>query len=538
MRDEVTGDLDRRTFLQGAGGIGGLALLGSSGLLVACGRESSPASAGAAATDTLRFAFLADMQVPDPDIFYEGEGLVVTLSCYDNLLKYKPDSSEIEGMLAKSWEVSPDGLTYTFELRDDVTFHDGTKFDAESMVSSFERRAEVNQGPAYMLANVESTSAPDATTFVIKLTTTLEPFLDYLACPWAPKPVSPALIAEHDVGGDLAQEWLTTNDAGTGPFKIIEFVRGSHYTLEAYDGYWGTKSTFEQIRIEIIPDVTTQRLKLESGDLDIVTKGLPVADIESFAADPAFAVTPKPAAMKIALYFNPNKAPFDDRELRKAVNAALDREALVAPTYKDFGSVSTQFYPVGFLPDGVAPEDPELDTETLTSMVAGLDDKTVDLAYDEQGGATDRRLAELIQAQLQAAGLEVTVRGIPTSQAFAMSETPEDQRPNLMVNVAGGDALNPDTQTRIFFRTGAAPLNWFNYADPLIDVAMDEAAAQADPAKAEEGYAEVAKLIIDQAWMVNIADIKDVIITRASVTNIVHDLAAGRFVRLNELKQS
>lgn len=514
-------------------------MVGPTGLLAACSRTNTTTAApGATPSDTLRFAFLADMQVPDPDIFYEGEGLVVTLSCYDNLVKYKPDSSEIEGMLAESWEVSPDGLTYTFNLRDDVTFHDGTPFDAAAMVASFDRRTKVNQGPAYMFENVASTSAPDARTFVVTLSTTVEPFLDFMACPWGPKAVSPALIEANDVGGDFAQEWLTTHDAGTGPYTITEFVRGSHYTLQANPDYWGTTSSFEQVRIEIVPDVTTQRLQLENGDLDVVTKGLPVADIESFAANPAFTVTVRPTALKVALYFNPNKAPFDDVELRRAVRAALDRQALVGPTYKDYGSVSTHFYPVGFLPDGVAPEEHVQDIEMLKSLVAGLDDKTVDLAYDEQGGATDRRLTELIQAQLQAVGLEATVRGIPTSQAFAMSETPEDQRPHLMLNVAGGDALNPDAQTRIFFYTGAAPLNWFNYADAEIDAAMDAAASQSDSALAQEGYVEVANLIMDQAWMANIADIKDPIITRSGITNVVHDLSAARFIRLNELKRS
>jgi peptide/nickel transport system substrate-binding protein len=533
----VTQQLDRRAFLQRTGLVAtGLGFLGQSGFLAACGRTNT-AGAGAPTTDTLRFAFLADMQVPDPDIFYEGEGLVVTLSCYDNLLKYKPDSPDIEPMLAKAWEVSPDGLTYTFHLRDDVKFHDGTPFDAAAMIASFDRRTKVDQGPAYMLTNVESATAPDPHTLVVKLKTTLEPFLDYLACPWGPKPVSPALIAAHAEGDDLAQKWLTTNDAGTGPFKIVEFVPASHYTLEAVPDYWGTKSSFKQLRIEIIPDVTTQRLKLDNGELDIVTKGLPVADIESFAANPKFTVTSLPMATKVSLYFNPNKAPFDNKELRKAVTVALDRPALVTPTYKNYGTVSTQFYPPGFLPDGAATDDPKKDTAKLASMVAGLADKKVDLAYDEQGGATDRRMTELIQAQLQALGLEVTVRGIPTSQAFSMYNTPVDQQPNLLLDVAGGDALNPDTQTRIFFRTGAAPLNWFNYADPGVDAAMDAAAARADAASADKGYADVAKLIIDEAWMANIADIKDVIIMRAGITNIVHELAAARFIRLNELRK-
>ncbi len=534
----VGAGIDRRTFLTRSGLLAGtLGVLGPSGFLAACGTsDPSSSSTSSVDTDVLRFAFLADMQVPDPDIFYEGEGLVVTLSCYDGLLRYKPDSAEFEGMLATDWEVSPDGLVYTFGLREDVTFHDGTPFDAAAMISSFERRMAVNQGPAYMLTTVASTEAPDPYTLVITLQNPLDPFLDYLACPWSPKAVSPALVAEHEQDGDLAQQWLTTNSAGTGPFQIVEFVTGSHYTLEAVPDYWGTPASFSQVRIEILPDVTTQRLKLEAGELDVVTKGLPIADIQSFADDADFTVTTRPTALKSALYFNPNSGPFQDVELRKAVTVALDRAALIEPTYGEFGVVSTDFYPKGFLPDGAAPDDPTMDVSVLEALVPGLADTTIDFVYDEQGGATDRRLAELIQAQLAAAGLDVTVRGIPTSQAFAMFDTPEDQRPDLMLNVAGGDALNADTQLRIFFRTDAAPLNWFNYSDPAIDAAMDAASSQPDSASADAGYAAVAELVIDQAWMVNLADLQDVVITPAGITNVVHDLAAARFVYLNELR--
>jgi peptide/nickel transport system substrate-binding protein len=534
----VSEHLDRRSFLKTGLAFGGLAALGPSGILAACGGAARQAAAGGgAATDTLRFAFLADMQVPDPDVFYEGEGLTVTLSCYDNLIRYKPSSAEFMPWLAESWEVSTDGLTYTFKLRSGVKFSDGTPFDAASMIASFERRKTVNQGPAYMLADVASTTAPDPLTLVVTLEEPVEPFLDYFACPWGPKPVSPALVEANAKGDDLAQEWLTTHSAGTGAYKIAEFVASSHYVLEANEHYWGTRPDFKTVRIEIIPDVTTQRLKLENGELDVVTKGLPIADIEFFATNPKTTVVKKPIATKSALYVNPASEVFKDKAVRQALRVAFDRKALIEPTYKDTGTLSTEFYPAGFLPDGAAPDNPADDPSKLKALVPGLPSKKVDLAYDEQGGATDRRLAELMQAQLSALGLDVTVRGIPTSQAFSMYNTPEDQRPDLMLNVAGGDAMNPDTQLRIFFRTGAEPLNWFNYALPELDTAMDAAIRKTTPAEADKAYADAAAIVVDQAWMVNICDIQDVVITRAGVTNVVHDPIAGRTIRLHELKK-
>lgn len=139
-----------------------------------------------------------------------------------------------------------------------MKFHDCTAADAQAWVKSFERRAEVNQGPAYMVAGVVSTDAPDPTTFVVTLAEPNNAFMHYLACPWQPFAVSPSAVAAHSVGDDLGQEWLKTHDAGTGPYSIAEFVPGSHYTLKAFPDYWGGKPAFDTVRIEITPSISTR----------------------------------------------------------------------------------------------------------------------------------------------------------------------------------------------------------------------------------------------------------------------------------------
>ncbi len=271
---------DRRAFLK-AGGItaGGISL---AALIAACG--GAPSGSGSGGTLVLRMPFLADMQVPDPDIMYEGEGAQLMEFAYEGLVRYRPGSADIVPNLAKSWTLSPDQLTYTFTLEPNVKFHDGTPVDAEAWVKGFERRKVVNQGPGYMVAGVAKTAAPDATTFVVTLAEPNNAFLHYLACPWQPFAVSPTAIAKNAKGDDLAQEWLKTNDAGSGPYTITEFVTGSHYSLKAFSDYWGGKPAFESIRIEITPSIATQKLQLDSGAFDMVTKGF---------ADPGCAGVPK-----------------------------------------------------------------------------------------------------------------------------------------------------------------------------------------------------------------------------------------------------
>ncbi len=527
---------DRRTFLKGSSLVALAEVLGISALLPACSGGTGRAGT---ISDTIRFGFLADMQVPDPDIFYEGEGLQVTLNVYEGLVAYAPDSPEIGPALAESWTVSGDGLTYTFALRAGVTFHDGTPMTATTIIKSFQRRTAVNQAPAYLIADVASMSAPDDSTLVIELGHPVEPFLDYLACPWGPKALSPTAVRTHSANGDLAQGWLSTHDAGTGPYRITEFVPSSHYTLTAYDGYWGTKPEFTALRIEIIPDITTQRLLLEQGQLDIISKGLPISAIEAMKANSLLTVTERPTAFKSSIFLNWKKGAFSHTEFRQAMRSAVDVPALVEPAYGSTASRSTQFYPAGVLPDGAAPDAPEHEVSQLKALIAKLpdSDKRIDLAYDEAGGATDARVAELLQTQLAALGLAVTVRAMPTSQVFTLHSAPVEQQPHMLLHGSGGDALDADTTLRIFFRTGVSPVNWFNYSNADLDAVMDAGKRSLGKTEAERQWVEGAEIVMDQAWVINLCDIKDVMATNSGIGRIVHTLLATGMVPINLLRK-
>ena len=196
---------------------------------------SSAGAASPASAKTLNLAFGADMQVPDPDIFYEIEGNAVVTSVYEGLVKYANNSTKIVPALATSWSESPDGMTYTFQLRSGVKFHDGTPFNSAAAEFSFQRRKGVNSAPAYMLADVSSMSSPDPLTFVVHLNKPVSAFLDYLASPYGPKMVSPTLVKAHEVGAASPvigrRSGSKTHDAGTGPYTISAFDEGSHYDL-------------------------------------------------------------------------------------------------------------------------------------------------------------------------------------------------------------------------------------------------------------------------------------------------------------------
>jgi peptide/nickel transport system substrate-binding protein len=482
----------------------------------ACGGTDSDDSSGSGgsssgASDTLRTAFVADMQVPDPDIFYETEGNQVTMSTYEGLVRYQqdPPSNEIEGLLATSWEKSPDGLKYTFTLRPDVKFFDGTEFNSEALKTSFERRTEVDQGPAYMLAEVASYETPDPLTFVVNLNRPVSAFMDYLAAPYGPKAISPTAYEQHK-GDDLGQDYLATHSIGTGPFVIKEFTLGQRYVLEANPNYWGDAPNFKTISIEIIPDLSTQQVKLEGGDLDIL-HNLPAATTNSFKNKSGFQVITIPSLQMTVLKVNPNKPPFDNLQVRQALRAALDKEKLTKDVFGDLGTVSPQMVPLGQLPEfpaGLGADDWEYDPQLLKDAAADLPSgsKSIRIVYGT-GLVNDQRIAEAIQQTLSDAGFDVKVTSMTYANIFALRDQPEADVPNLLVETANPDAAHLDTYQRIFYSTGGF-LNYLKGGTPAADAEMDRGLYTNDPAVVADAYGKAADLLHDSATFITIADVK------------------------------
>jgi peptide/nickel transport system substrate-binding protein len=507
-------------------------------LLAACGKSSkstnSSGTAKAGDLSVVHLAYNADMQVPDPDIFYEIEGNSVTTSVYEGLVRYKPNSTEVEPALAESFTTAPDGLTYTFKLRPGVKFHDGTAMDSAAIKGSFERRTAVNSAPAYMLADVASYETPDASTFIVHLKQPVSAFLDYLAAPYGPKGVSPKVLADHG-GTDHGQDWLKTHDAGTGPFTISDFQLGTTYTLTRNDAYWAGKPEVSQIVISIIPDISTQRLKLESGELSMIIHGLSAADITALGSKSGLQVQRFPSLFKAWIMTNPNKGVFKDQALRTALRYAVDKAQMAKDVYGENGVASTQYYPVGELPAGQATDSVTLDPSKLATAVKGLSSKKVDIGFSSDD-PRNGRLAEILQTELQAAGLDATSRGIPIAQVFDLPNH-KDTAPDLLVSTVNPDAAHPDTWARIFSNTAGA-LNWEQCSVPAADAAMDAGLHATDPVAIKASYAKAGDALVASGCYIGLADVKEVIVAKKGYTNFVHQMPTLFTIRFGDLKVS
>jgi peptide/nickel transport system substrate-binding protein len=484
-------------------------------VIAGCGSSSSTTSAtGASATsDVLRIPYLGDMSVPDPDIFYDIEGNSVILSAYEGLVKYAPNSSKIVGDLATSWTVSPDRLTYTFHLRSGVRFHDGSPLTSAAVVASFKRRLAVNQAPAYMLKPIASMSTPDPLTLVVKLKHPVNPFIDYLASSWGPKIIGPGAIVTN-AGSNHGETYLQTHDDGTGPYRLTAFERGRQYVLTRSEDWWGPKPFFRQVLLKITPDIGTQQLELENGGVDAIMHSFPAANLASLPS--SVKVLKYASYLRLLLYVNTNKPPFNDPAVRATLRAAIDPSKLVAEAYSGTGTASTGPYPKGLL-EGQPSLPYAAKPAVAAEGVKKASTKAITLAYTADESGVQRRVGEILQAALEAAGWKVTVKEVQLPQVYAYVNNLKSA-PDLLLQTNTPDAANPDTWARIvFFSTGG--LNFLGFKDGKVDSLLEKAVS-APAAEATKLYQEVGQEVIDQNEIFFLGDIDNVFVLNKSLAGV------------------
>jgi peptide/nickel transport system substrate-binding protein len=493
-------------------------------VIAGCGAASSSSSSSgssssaggtptASTNDVLRIPYLGDMSVPDPDVFYDIEGNNVILSTYQGLLTYAPGTSKLVGALAKSWSVSPDRRTYTFRLQPGVHFHDGSALTSKAVVASFKRRLAVNQAPSYMLKPIASMKTPSPLTLVVKLAHPVNPFLDYLASSWGPKIIGPAAIVTH-AGKDFGQKYLQTHDDGTGPFQLTEFSRGRQYVLTRWSGYWGPKPFFKQVLIKITPDIGTQQLELQSGGVDAILHSFPAANLASLPSN--VKVNEYPSYLRLLLYVNVNKPPFNNPTVRQALRATINIPQLVSEAYSGTGTASTGPYPKDLLSN----QPPLPYSASATAAAAGAkaaSTKNITLGFTADESGVQRRVGELLQAALGQAGWKVTVKEVQLPQVYAYVNNLK-AAPDLLLQTNTPDAAHPDTWARIVFYSSGG-LNFFGFKDPKVDTMLDQAVSAA-PAKATSLYEQVGKEVVNQNEVFFLGDIKNVFVLNKNLGGV------------------
>jgi peptide/nickel transport system substrate-binding protein len=500
--------------------------------LAACGGTAQPSVTSTAPTDgVLRLSFLQDPgQPPDPDIYYAGQALILTQNLYEGLLQYKTgvDTPQLAPALATAWTASPDNKTFTLTLREGVTFHDGTPFTSAAVKPSFDRRAAVNQGPAYMVKDVASVETPSPTQVVINLHQADSAFLDYLASPYGPKMMSPTIL-QQQAGSDNAEAYLQTHDAGTGAYTLTKAAVGQGYEMKAYPGWWGPKPYFSTVELPVISDLSTQQLLLNNGQLHAILHDLNAPAVKDYLGNKAVSSYSLPSFTTEQVYINPNVGLLKDPAARRAFQQALDVEQLRNQVFAGRSDPATGNYPEGLLPAGSDHQNIQPSTAALQTIAssASADDKKIVLGYDTSQ-PDDQQLANLVGAKLQGLGLTPVVQGYPTSQVFGWVGN-QQGAPNVLFTSFWPDAAHPYTAAHILYASDGG-LNYLGCSDPAITAALPGALQSGDDA----AFTKIGEMASATGCWTNIAYRKDFMVTQTWLKGVEqsHDISAPMSLRI------
>lgn len=455
----------------------------------------------------LRTAYQADIGSFDPDNNFEVAGLGAINAVYEGLVEYEPESTELTGLLAESWEVSDDGTTYTFDLRDDVTFHDGEPMDAQAVMTSFERRQSEDLALSYFLFNVEGMDAPDEDTFVLTLGMPQPSLLDNLASPWGPKVVSPRALADN-AGDDNAQSFLNENAVGTGPYELTEFSRGQQYVLTRFDEYWGDAPHFGEIDIAVQADIGQQVLQLQNGDLDVVLHGYPFQQLDDLP-EGVVEFTYNDLGLEMA-YVNTHGV-LADEELRGSVVAAANPEGWISDAFSGRAEPAKTLYPQAMLTPDEPWQWPKVDDVS--------DAPDIQVVYTAEEAAVQQRVADLLVTQLAASGISATARSAPQEEVLSWVEDPENAPADIVLAQNNPDSAHPETVAGLFYASGG-PLNVFGYSNEEADALFNEGFGAEDIEERDALYDEGGRIIFEDGAFIPLADVQDIIVHRDGLTNL------------------
>jgi peptide/nickel transport system substrate-binding protein len=417
----------------------------------------------------------------DPHVTTSGFTFRIVENVYDTLVQPN-EELEMEPALATEWETSDDLLTWTFQLREGVTFHDGSEFDAEDVVASLERIAEEGQN-AFRLEAVESFEA----TGDLEVTMTLSrPAPNLLAQLGAFKGM--AIVSADDLeGGDL-------NEApnGTGPFAFEGQSGGDSITLTANQDYWGEEGPYlDGIEFRIIPEETVKLTNLETGEVDWIDT-VPPQNVEGLGGGD-LTVESVPSNDYWYLAFNNEREPFDDPEVRRALRQAMDIEAITEAARFDAATPNQTAIPESsFWYHEYAPFETDVDAAQQALDDAGVSGLSIDLMVTNEFPETVTA-GEVVASQLGEVGVDVEIRTEDFNTWLA------DQGEGEFDAFILGWLGNIDPDDFYYAQHHSEGVNNFHgFADDEVDQLLDDGRQETDEDARKELYDQAAERIVDQ----------------------------------------
>jgi len=509
----MLGNLRSRVLAAGATiAIGALALSGCTSQR----DDNGGGDAGGDVDSTFVFGASGDPSSLDPAFASDGESFRISRQIFEGLVGVESGTADPAPLLAESWEQSADGLSYTFQLKEGVTFHDGTEFNADAVCFTFDRQNNFtgiaqSESLSYYWGKIMRGYADTGTSIYggceaaspTEVTITLtEPFAGFIPALSLPAFAiqSPTALQEYsadDVGGTseapTLSEYAQAHPTGTGPFQFDSWEPGAEATVSAYDGYWGEQGQVQQVIFRVIGDTTARRQALESGSIDGYDLVAP-ADLGALE-EAGYMLTNRDPFNILYLGMNQANPALADIRVRQAIAHAVDKEQLVTQVLPEGTTVASQFMPdsvIGFN-SGVTTYDFDQDAAKALLAEAGYTEANpLTLTFNYPVNISrpympnPEQIFTNLQSQLQAVGIVVNPVSNEWGEYLDLIQGGSDHGIHLLGWT--GDYNDPDNFVGTFF--GAASNEW-GFDNTELFSALTSARGLATEAEQDPAYQAV-----------------------------------------------
>lgn len=480
----------------------------------------------------------------DPAEVFEFVGGEISNNIYLRLIsRDEADQSKLVGGAAESWEVSDDGLTISFKMRDGLVFATGAPVTAEDAAFSLQRVIKINKSPAFILSqfgwtaeNVdEMVTAADDGTLVIKLSEPFAPTLVLNALSaGVGAVVEKAVAMDHEKDGDLGYNYLRNNSAGAGAFVLRDWKANEVIVLEANDKYYQGAPAMKRIIVRHVPEGTSQRLMLEKGDIDIA-RNLGSDQLEALSGNPDIRIEVDPKGTVLYLGMNTTLPIFEKPQMQEAMRWLVDYDgiagALLKRQYQPHQSVLSS----GSM--AALDERPyKLDIEKAKALMAeaGYGEGTK-IELDVFSAAPFRNIAEALQADFAKAGIQLDIVASDRKQALTKYRARNHQLVLMIWSPDYGDphstidffVNNPDNSAESKVKTAAWRNGWQN--EKIQELAR-QAVMEADAEKRTPLYEEIQRILRDESPMAVLFQQTEPVAMRANVKGWISGPAFDTYV--------
>ncbi|WP_244521409.1 ABC transporter substrate-binding protein [Bauldia litoralis] len=456
--------------------IGGLALAGFLAL--------GPAMAG---EGVLKIGRDQDSVFMDPILVSQNADVWVMNNINAQLVRNTREATGIEPDLAESWRISDDGKTYTFSLREGLTFSDGSPLKASDVKFSLERLRDGEESVfGSMFGVITDIQVPDDRTVVIELSEATTPFLSFLAL------FAAAILPEAAVTGDY--DAFSQKPIGAGAFRLVDWRRGDRIILEENEHYWEADlPKLAGVEWIYVPNDNTRVLQLQAGEVDAMIF-VPFNRIAELDSDPDINVHLDPSSRMDHVLINHSHEPFDDVRVRKALAKAIDLDSIIEAVTFGYGTPANSYIPAGGMFYNADNPSYEHNLEEAKALLAeaGVEDLTIEFVV-QAGDANYEQVAVLLQSQLAEAGITVNITKQETGQVWdTIVEGDYDLSPNYWTN----DVIDPDQKTG-FVLDGSDEdvLSYYTrYNNPEVNALIAAARVETDEEKRKAMYYDLQRI--------------------------------------------